>query len=79
MDMQVEEPMPTAAPKAAERFMKGKVMASPLMASAPTPCPMNMLSVMLYNDDATIAMMAGRAYCVSSCPTGFVPNSSVFC
>ena len=34
-------------PKAAARFWNGNVMASPLMARGPQPCPMNMLSIML--------------------------------
>lgn len=71
--------MPTAAPNAAERFISGKVMASPDMASGPTPWPIKMLSIMLYSEAAVIAMMAGRAYCISSLPTGFVPSSSVAC
>ena len=75
--MHVEAPTPTAAPKAAARFMKGKVRANPEMAMAPTPCPMNMLSTILYSDDAVMAMMAGKAYCISRGPTGFVPNSKV--
>ena len=71
--------MPTAAPKAADRFIRGNVIASPEIARAPTPCPMKMLSIMLYSEEAVIAMMAGRAYCASSLPTGFVPSSSVAC
>ncbi|MBR2252976.1 MAG: hypothetical protein IJ895_00935 [Prevotella sp.] len=72
-------PTPIAAPKAAERFIKGKVTARPDMASGPTPCPMKMLSTILYSDDATIATMAGMAYCNSRLPTGRVPNSKVAC
>ncbi len=33
--------------------------------------------MMLYSDDAVIAMIAGKAYCHNSLPTGRVPNSSV--
>ena len=60
--MAVEEPTPTAAPKAAERFMKGNVMARPDMASEPTTWPMKARSMMLYNEEATMAMTAGMAY-----------------
>ena len=59
--------------------MKGKVMAKPAMASGPTICPIKILSTILYNDEATMATMAGKAYCQSSRPTGRVPSSSVFC
>ena len=73
--MSVAEPMPTMAPKAVEMFIKGKVTASPDNAKASTPCPMNMLSTMLYSDAASIAIIEGRAYFLSSSPTGRVPNS----
>lgn len=74
-----EAPTPIAAPKAAERFINGNVIANPDIAIAPTPCPMKMESTILYSDDAVIAMIAGIAYCMSSFPTGFVPNSNVAC
>jgi hypothetical protein len=77
--MRVEAHTPMAAPTAPLRFMKGNVMASPEMAVALTPCPMNIESAMLYNDEAVMAIMAGVAYCTSSLPTGFVPNSNVAC
>lgn len=38
-----------------------------------------MRSIILYKDDAVIAMMAGKAYCSSNLPTGLVPNSNVAC
>ena len=34
-----------------------------------------MVSTMLYNELAVIAMMAGKEYCISSLPIGAVPNS----
>jgi hypothetical protein len=34
---------------------------------------------MLYSDDATIATIAGKAYCISKELTGFVPSSSAAC
>ena len=40
-------PTPTSEPKAAARFISGKVSARPEMASGPTPWPMKMLSTML--------------------------------
>ena len=73
--MRVDEPIPTIAPKAVEMFIKGKVTAKPDRAKASTPWPMNILSTMLYNDEASIAIMEGRAYFLSSSPTGRVPNS----
>ena len=45
--MRVEEPTPTSEPKAAAKFISGKVMASPDMAKGPTPCPIKILSTML--------------------------------
>ena len=77
--MHVDAPTPTAAPNAAERFIKGNVKASPEMAIAPTPCPIKMLSTMLYSEDAVMATMAGSEYCSNSRPTGFVPSSRVAC
>ena len=76
--MRVEAPTPTIAPKAAPKFMKGKVMASPEMANGPTPCPMKMLSTMLYKELAVMAIMAGMAYCISNLPMGCVPSSVAF-
>ena len=76
MDRMVDPPIPTSVPNAVERFIRGNVTASPEIAIAPTPCPMNMLSIMLYSDDAVIAMMAGRAYSLSSLPIGSVPSST---
>lgn len=73
----VDEPTPMAAPKAAVRFMNGKVIARPAMANAPTPWPMNIESTILYSELATMAIMAGSAYWRRSFPTGFVPNSNV--
>ena len=73
--MTVLAPTPTMAPRAALRFMKGNVVARPLMASGPTPCPMKMRSTLLYRLLAVMAMMAGRAYCQSSRPMLFVPSS----
>ena len=47
MEMSDDAPTPTSEPKAAMRFISGMAMARPLMAMAPTPCPMKMLSMML--------------------------------
>ena len=71
-----EPPTPIMAPNAAERFMRGNVIANPLMAYEPTPCPINILSIMLYNDDAVIAIIAGTAYFKSSLRIGSEPNSA---
>ena len=77
--MNVEAPTPTAAPKAADKFIRGKVIAKPDIAIGPTPCPMKMLSTMLYSDEAVMAMMAGMAYCISSSPIGRVPSRRAAC
>ena len=61
MERIVAPPTPTSVPNAVERFIRGKVTASPEIASGPTPCPTKTLSTMLYSEDAVIAMMAGRA------------------
>ena len=71
----VAPPTPTSVPNAVERFIRGKVTASPEMARAPTPCPMKMLSTILYNDEAVIAMIAGRAYDLRSFPILSVPRT----
>jgi hypothetical protein len=76
--MRVEAPTPTMAPKAAPKFMNGKVIAKPEMANGPTPCPMKILSTILYKEEAVIAMMAGMAYCINSLPMGWVPSSVAF-
>ena len=75
----VDQPTPIAAPKAALKFMKGKVMPRPAIASGPTTCPITERSIILYKLEATIATIAGRAYCQSRVPTGFVPSSSAAC
>lgn len=49
-------------------------MARPAIAIAPTPRPIKMLSTILYNDVATLAIIAGTEYCTNSLPMGFVPN-----
>ena len=71
-----EPPTPIIAPNAADRFISGKVIANPLMANEPTPWPINMLSIMLYNDDAVMAIIAGTAYFNSNLRIGSVPNSA---
>ena len=47
MDDIVAPPTAMRVQKAITRFISGKVMASPDMAMAPTPRPMNMLSMIL--------------------------------
>ena len=47
IDESVAPPTPTSVQKAISRFISGKVMANPEMASAPTPCPIKILSIML--------------------------------
>ncbi len=71
-------PTPTIAPKAAVRFMKGSVVASPLMASAPTPLPIKKRSAMFKTLDAVMAMMAGMAYLNNRLEIRSVPSSVMF-
>lgn len=76
MDVRAAEPAPTIAPKAAVRFIIGIVRARPAIAIGPTPCPMKILSTMLYNDVDTCAMIDGRAYRNNSVDSLSVPNDS---
>jgi hypothetical protein len=55
--------------------MSGNVIARPAIAYGPTPCPIKMLSHILYKEDAVIAMMAGMAYCLSNLEIFSVPSS----
>ena len=71
----VEAPTPTNEPKAAARFISGKVIAKPAIARGPTPCPIKILSTMLYSDDAVMAIIAGIAYCISNFPIFSVPKT----
>ena len=73
----VAAPTPTSVPRAELRFISGKVTARPDRASGPSPgmCPMNMLSTMLYKEEAVMAIMPGTAYFLRSLPILSVPNS----
>ena len=75
----MEAPTPTSVPSAVERFISGKVTASPEIAYAPTSLiwPMNMLSTILYKEDAVMAMMPGTAYSFNRVLIFFVPSSAV--
>ena len=78
----VAAPAPTRVPKAVDRFISGNVTARPEIAMGPTPWPMYMLSIMLYSDDAVIAIIAGSAYFFRSFPISSVPRSvgiATFC
>ena len=61
METSEAEPAPTSVPNAVAKFMMGSVSPKPANAMAPTPCPMKIRSMMLYNEVAVVAMMAGRA------------------
>ena len=74
MDEIVDPPADTRLQKAAVRFISGKVIASPAMAMAPTPCPMKILSMMLYSDTMVMLIMAGMEYCSNSFPMLSVPR-----
>jgi len=55
------------APKAAVMFISGNVSANPEMARGPTPCPIKILSMMLYVEAAAVAMIAGTEYMINKC------------
>lgn len=69
-------PAAISVTKAMIKFISGNVMASPDMAIALTPCPMNMESIILYRDVTTLAMIAGTEYCISNRLTDAVPSVS---
>jgi hypothetical protein len=48
-------------PNAMARFIMGRVKVKPDIAMGPTPCPINILSIMLYNELAVVAIIAGKA------------------
>lgn len=75
MDESVAPPTPTSVLKAISRFISGKLMARAVMARAPTPWPMKILSMMLYNEVSVMPMMAGMEYCHSSFPIGASPST----
>src|SRR5574344_1815610 len=77
MEIMVEEPMPTKEPTAAERFISGRVTASPDRANASTPFPIKARSTMLYSEEANIAAMDGMAYLINNLPIFSLPNSDV--
>ena len=77
MELMEAPPTPTSITRAKVRFMTGKVIARPEIARGPTPCPMKMLSMMLYREKTTIAAMAGMEYRRSSFPMGSVLNKRV--
>ncbi len=59
MDIRADAPTPTSVPIAITSVISGKVNASPEIANGPTPCPIKILSTMLYNDAITIPITAG--------------------
>ena len=74
MELIVAAPTPTRVQNAIMRFISGKVMARPAIAIAPTPCPIKILSITLYNDTTVMAMIAGKEYSTNNFPIGAVPN-----
>ncbi len=74
MDDIVAPPTAISVQNAITRFISGNEIASPAIAMAPTPLPMNMLSTILYKEVATLAMIAGTEYCTSSLPMGLEPR-----
>ena len=74
IDETVAPPTAISTQNATTRFIKGKVMARPVIAIAPTPLPIKILSTMLYNEVARLAIIAGREYCTSNLPILLVPR-----
>ncbi len=66
MEVIVAPPAAMSVQKATTRFIIGNVIANPAIAIGPTPLPMKMLSMILYNEVATLAMIAGTEYCTNS-------------
>jgi hypothetical protein len=62
MELIVAPPVAMRVQNAITKFISGKVMAKPEIAIGPTPCPMNILSIILYKDVATLAIIAGTEY-----------------
>lgn len=56
-----EPPTPTIAPNAAVMLIMGIQIPSAVIANGPTPCPIKILSVMLYRAEVTVATIAGTA------------------
>ncbi len=61
IEILLDAPAPTSIPNAAIRFITGNVTANPEIANAPTPCPMNMRSTMLYVAFTIVPTIAGSA------------------
>lgn len=61
MEMRAAAPAPTSMPSEEVRFITGKVMARPEIASAPTPCPMKIRPITLYIIETTVPIMPGKA------------------
>lgn len=59
MEIMDAPPIPIKVQNAIIKFIKGKVIANPDIAIAPTPRPINMLSTMLYRDIAVMAIIVG--------------------
>ena len=76
IDVSADPPTPTIEPKAAVMLMIGIHIPSPDMANGPTPCPMKILSVILYSAEVTVATIAGMAYRTSSFDNRSVPNET---
>lgn len=74
IDEIVAPPTAISTQNATTRFISGKVMARPVIAIAPTPLPMNILSMILYSDVARLAIIAGSEYWSRSCPMVAVPS-----
>ena len=74
METLAAAPAPINMPNAINKIMKGNVSANPEMASGPTPCPMKILSTILYNDITTVPIMEGMEYCQISLPRFSVPR-----
>jgi hypothetical protein len=61
---------------ATTRVITGKVRAKPEMARAPTPWPINTLSIILYKEFTSIPTIAGNANFHNNALTGSLPNAN---
>ena len=74
MEIRDAAPAPTSMLKADRKFINGKVSANPEMAIGPTPCPMNIRSIMLYSEAIMAPTIAGKEYIHNNLRTFMVPN-----
>ena len=68
-------PVLISVPKAVHTFINGNETVIPEIANGPTICPTKTLSIILYNEVATVAIIVGNEYAHKSEPMLLLPNS----